>query len=144
VRLEASFDESGRRNFFGRYARETGQLVIKLNQPVNLTGRTVTMHVFVEGPSDVRFSAELAAVHSGRWISSHPLEGLAPGRWWTISHRFDAVNVAGMPGSSNPRPYPVGGTAPASAVDRLALAIRSTGDRRAWRGAVFVDDISWK
>jgi hypothetical protein len=144
VRLEASFDESGRRNFFGRYARETGQLVIRLNQPVNLTGRTVTMHVFVEGPSDVRFSAELAAVHAGRWISSHPLEGLSPGRWWTITHRFDAVNVAGMPGSSNPRPYPVGGTAPASQVDRLALAIHSTGDRRAWRGAVFVDDISWK
>jgi hypothetical protein len=144
VRLEASFDESGRRNFFGRYPRETGQLLIRLDQPVNLAGRTVTMHVFVEGPSDVRFSAELAAVNSGRWVSSRPLEGLAPGRWWTISHTFESVNVSGLTGSSNPWPFPNGGASPVHSVDRLALAIHSTGDRRAWRGAVFVDEVSWK
>jgi RNA polymerase sigma-70 factor (ECF subfamily) len=144
VRVDASFDDSGSQNFFGRYPKETGQLLVKLEHPVDLTGRTVTMHFFVEGPSDARFSAELAVVHHGRWVSNHPLLGLSPGRWWTVSHRFGSENVSGIRGSSNPWPYPNGGTSPVSEVDRLALAIHSTGELRIWKGAVFVDDIAWK
>jgi len=143
VRLDAAFDDSGRRNFFGRYPNETGQLLVRLDRPTDLTGKTVTMHVFVEGPPDVRFSAEIAAVQRGGWASSPPVKELAPGRWWTISHRFGVENPTGVAGSSNPFPYPTGGASTVAETDRLALAIHTTGDRRAWKGAVYIDDISW-
>lgn len=143
VRLDASFDESGHRNFFGRFANETGQLVVRLDRPTDLTGKTVTMHVYVEGPPDARFSAEIAAVQRGGWASSPAMKELAPGRWWTISHRFGVENQTGVSGSSNPFPYPNGGVSSVAETDRLALAIHTTGDRRAWKGAVYVDDISW-
>ena len=144
VRLEANFDDSGRQNFFGRFPNETGQLFIKLDHPTDLTGQTVTMHVFVDGPWDARFSAELAVADHGRWISNNPSRGLTPGRWWTVSHHFTEDNASGVPGSSNPMPFPNGGRSGVSEVDRLALAIRTTGERRTWRGAVYVDDISWR
>ena len=144
IRVDATFDDSGRQNFFGRFPNETGQLLIKLDHPTDLTGHTITMHVFVEGPWDARFSAELAVVDQGRWVSNEPSRGLSPGRWWTISHHFTADNAAGLPGSSNPYPYPNGGRSAVTEVDRLALAIRTTGERRSWKGAVFVDDISWR
>jgi len=143
VRMDASFDESGHRNFFGRFANETGQLVVRLDRPTDLTGKTVTMHVYVEGPPDARFSAEIAAVQRGGWASSPAMKELAPGRWWTISHRFGVENPTGVSGSSNPFPYPNGGVSSVAETDRLALAIHTTGDRRAWKGAVYVDDISW-
>lgn len=143
VRMDASFDESGRRNFFGRFANETGQLVVRLDRPTDLTGKTVTMHVYVEGPPDARFTAEIAAVQRGGWASGPAMKELAPGRWWTISHRFDVENPTGVRGSSNPFPYPNGGVSSVAETDRLALAIHATGDRRAWKGAVYVDDISW-
>jgi ferric-dicitrate binding protein FerR (iron transport regulator) len=144
VRVDAGFDDDGRQNYFGRFANETGQLLVKLEHPIDLTGRTVTMHVFVEGPWDARFSAELAVVDHGRWVSNAPSRGLTPGRWWTVTHHFGKENDSGVPGSSNPQPFPNGGRSTVSEVDRLALAIRSTGERRTWRGAVFVDDIAWK
>jgi len=143
VRMDAAFDESGRRNFFGRFPNETGELVVRLDRPTDLTGKTVTMHVYVEGPPDARFSAEIAAVQRGGWASSPAMKELAPGRWWTISHRFGVENATGVAGSSNPFPYPNGGVSSVAETDRLALAIHSTGDRRAWKGAVYVDDISW-
>jgi hypothetical protein len=143
VRMDAAFDESGHRNFFGRFANETGQLVVRLDRPTDLTGKTVTMHVYVEGPPEARFSAEIAAVQHGGWASSPAMKDLGPGRWWTISHRFDVDNPTGVRGSSNPLPFPSGGVSSVAETDRLALAIHSTGDRRAWKGAVYVDDISW-
>jgi hypothetical protein len=144
VRMDATFNDDGRQNYFGRFANETGQLLVKLDHPIDLTGRTVTMHVFVEGPWDARFSAELAVVDHGRWVSNAPSRGLTPGRWWTVTHHFGEENDSGVPGSSNPQPFPNGGRSTVSEVDRLALAVRSTGERRTWKGAVFVDDISWK
>jgi len=143
VRMDASFDARGRRNFFGRFANETGQLVVRLDRPTDLTGKTVTMHIYVEGPPDARFSAEIAAVQHGGWASSPAMRELTPGRWWTISHRFDVENPTGVRGSSNPMPFPNGGVSSVVETDRLALAIHTTGDRREWKGAVYVDDISW-
>ena len=144
LRVDATFNEVGKRNFFGRFAKETGEVVLKLHRRTNFTGRTVTAHVYVDGPADARFTAELVVVNQGRWVSGPPSRLLTPGHWWTISHRFEAENVAGGPGSSNPGPFPVGGTSPVSDVDRLGIAIHSTGGRRVWSGAVYVDDVSWK
>ena len=144
LRVDANFNDAGRRNFFGRFAKETGQVVIKLHRSTDFTGRTVTVHFFVEGPADARFTAELVVVNRGRWVSGPPSGQLVAGRWWTISHKFDAENEAGVPGSSNPGPFPVGGTSPVTDVDRLGLAIHSTGGRRVWTGAVYVDDVGWR
>jgi hypothetical protein len=144
VRVDAAFDDGGRRNFFGRFADETGQVLVRLEHATDLTGKTVTMHFFVEGPADARFSAELAAVERGGWVSSPAVPELGPGRWWTVSHRFGINNPTGVPGSSNPLPFPNGGSSSVVETDRLSLAIHSTGARRAWRGAIYVDDISWK
>ncbi|MBC8133519.1 MAG: FecR domain-containing protein, partial [Deltaproteobacteria bacterium] len=144
LRVDASFNDAGRRNFFGRFAKETGQVVIKLHRSTDLTGKTVSVHFFVDGPADARFTAELVAVNRGRWVSGPASGQLVAGRWWTISHRFEAENESGVPGSSNPGPFPVGGTSPVTACDRLGLAIHSTGARHVWTGAVYVDDVAWK
>ncbi len=144
LRVDATFNDSGRRNFFGRFAKETGQVVLNLRRPTDFTGKTVTVHFFVDGPADARFTAELAVVNRGRWVSGPASGQMAPGRWWTISHRFDAENEAGGPGSSNPGPFPVGGMSPVTESDRLGLAIHSTGGRRVWAGAVYVDDVGWR
>ncbi|MES1172580.1 MAG: hypothetical protein ABUL77_05040, partial [Bacteroidota bacterium] len=144
LRVDATFNESGRRNFFGRFPKETGQVVLKLPRATDFTGKTVTVHFFVDGPQDARFTAELVVVNRGRWVSGPPSGHLTAGRWWTMSHRFDAENESGVPGSSNPGPFPVGGTSPVSSCDRLGLAIHSTGGRRVWTGALYVDDVGWK
>jgi hypothetical protein len=144
LRVDAGFNDAGRRNFFGRFAKETGQVVIKLHRSTDFTGKTVTVHFFVDGPADARFTAELVVVNRGRWVSGPPSGQLVPGRWWTISHQFEAENEAGVPGSSNPGPFPVGGTSPVSSCDRLGVAIHSTGGRRVWTGAVYVDDVGWR
>jgi ferric-dicitrate binding protein FerR (iron transport regulator) len=144
VRLRANFTEQGRRNYFGRFLRETGQMVIRLDRSTDFTGRTVTMHVFVEGPSDARFSAEVFVVHRGHWVGSEPMRELSPGRWWTIKHTFRSANPTGGAESSNPQPYPGEGLSPVTDCNRVSLAIRSTGARRNWTGAVYVDDVGWR
>jgi hypothetical protein len=144
LRVDANFNEAGRRNFFGRFAKETGQVVLKLHRSTDFTGKTVTVHFFVDGPADARFTAELVVVNRGRWVSGPPSGQLVAGRWWTISYRFEAENESGVSGSSNPGPFPVGGTSPVSSCDRLGLAIHSTGGRGVWTGAVYVDDVGWK
>jgi FecR protein len=144
LRVDASFNDSGRRNFFGRFPKETGEVVIKLHRTTDFTGKTVTVHFFVDGPADARFTAELVVVNRGRWVNGPPSGQMAAGRWWTISHRFETENESGVPGSSNPGPFPVGGTSPVSDCDRLGLAIHSTGGRRVWTGAVYVDDVGWR
>jgi len=144
IRADAKFNDLGRRNFFGRFPNETGQVIIKLDRPTNFTGKTLRVHFFVDGPSDARFTAELFVVHRGRWIASQPLEELGPGHWWTISHRFDVQNMSGVSGSSNPTPFPVGAMSEVTDCNRLAIAIHSTGDRRVWTGAIYVDDVGWR
>ena len=144
VRFRANFTEQGRRNYFGRFLRETGQMVIRLDRPTDFTERTVTMHVFVEGPSDARFSAEVFVVHRGHWVGSEPMRELTPGRWWTIKHKFKSANPTGGSESSNPQPYPGEGLSPVSDCNRVSLAIRSTGTRRNWAGSVYVDDVGWR
>jgi FecR protein len=144
LRVDANFNDSGRRNFFGRYPKETGEVVIKLHRATDFTGRTVTVHFLVDGPSDARFTAELVVVNRGRWVNGPASGPLAAGKWLTISHRFEAENESGVRGSSNPGPFPEGGTSPVSSCDRLGLAIHSTGTRRVWTGAVYIDDVGWK
>ena len=102
----------------------------------------MTVHVFVEGPSDLRFGAQIFAVNSppsgGRtreatWVGGGYTPDLATGRWWTLSHRFERENHLFE-----------GGTSVVDRVERLAVQVYAIGKDRIWTGRVFVDDIGWQ
>ena len=143
-RADMAFDRDGRRNFFGRFLNEAGQFVIRLPHNANFTNKTVTMHFYVDGPRNARFTAELFVVHRGAWVGSPASENLTGGRWWTITHRFDADNPVGHEKTIEPRPYPSIGRSPVFDCNRIALSIRSTGTLEKWTGSVYVDDVGWR
>jgi hypothetical protein len=134
LRLDATFNDTGRRNFFGRLPYQTGQVVVRLPYPMNFTNRTVTLRFYVEGPSDVRLSALLNVIHHGRSVPGPLVENLVPGRWYTISHKFGHDNS-----------IPGGTTSPVTECNRIALNVygASTG-RSTWTGAVYIDDLEWR
>jgi hypothetical protein len=136
LRVDATFHENGRRNFFGRLPYQTGQVIVQLPRSVDFSGKTVTMQVFVEGPSDVRVSALPVVIHRGAWVPGEMLENVAPDRWWTVSSRFEKEN-----------PIPGGTTSGVFDCNRVALIIYNSGKdrgRQTWNGAVYVDEIAWR
>jgi hypothetical protein len=139
VRLDVEFNEGGRRNFMGRLPNQSGQIVFTLPQLMDFTDRTVSLHVFFDGPTDARVAAQLYVIHHGKWVNGPVVDHLVPRRWWTLSHTFRAEN----PITVGP-PYPPGGTSLVTDCDRIALVVYSTGGTRTWSGAVYVDDINWR
>jgi len=142
LRVDARFDLAGAPNRFGDRPRHAGEVLVDLPSSIDLTGQTVTVHVFVEGPSDLRFGAQIFAVNlppsSGRtreatWVGGGYTPDLTTGRWWTLSHRFEREN----------RLFE-GGTSVVDRVERLAVQIYAIGKDRIWTGRVFVDDIGWQ
>jgi ferric-dicitrate binding protein FerR (iron transport regulator) len=142
LRVDASFDLAGAPNRFGDRPRHAGEVLVELPSSIDLTGQTVTVHVFVEGPSDLRFGAQIFAVNSppsgGRtreatWVGGGYTPDLTTGRWWTLSHRFERENHLFE-----------GGTSVVDRVERLAVQIYAIGKDRIWTGRVFVDDIGWQ
>jgi len=142
LRVDARFDLAGAPNRFGDRPRHAGEVLVDLPSSVDLTGHTVTVHVFVEGPSDLRFGAQIFAVNSppsgGRtreatWVGGGYTPDLATGRWWTLSHRFERENHLFE-----------GGTSVVDRVERLAVQVYAIGKDRIWTGRVFVDDIGWQ
>lgn len=142
LRVDARFDLAGAPNRFGDRPRHAGEVLIDLPSSIDLTGQTVTVHVFVEGPSDLRFGAQIFAVNSppsgGRtreatWVGGGYTPDLATGRWWTLSHRFERENHLFE-----------GGTSVVDRVERLAVQVYAIGKDRVWTGRVFVDDIGWQ
>ena len=142
LRVDARFDLAGAPNRFGDRPRHAGEVLVDLPSSIDLTGQTVTVHVFVEGPSDLRFGAQIFAVNSppsgGRtreatWVGGGYTPDLTTGRWWTLSHRFEREN----------RLFE-GGTSVVDRVERLAVQVYAIGKDRIWTGRVFVDDIGWQ
>jgi len=123
----------GTPNFFGRLPHETGQVIIRLPRSTDFTDRTLTMHFFVEGPSDVRLSALPVVIHRGAWVPGRMVENVVPDRWLTLSARFERENV--LPG---------GKVSPVFDCNRVVLILYNNGGRRTWNGAVYIDDVSWK
>jgi FecR protein len=138
VRLDVNFDQLGRRNFMGRLPHQSGEAVIQLPQLTDFTDKTVSMHVFIDGPPEARIAAQLFVIHHGKWVNGPIVDQMVPKRWWTISHRFQAQN----PITVGP-PYPPAGTSLVTECDRMALIVYSTGGPRTWTGAIYVDDVGW-
>jgi ferric-dicitrate binding protein FerR (iron transport regulator) len=142
LRVDARFDLAGAPNRFGDRPRHAGEVLVDLPSSIDLTGKTVIVHVFVEGPSDLRFGAQIFAVNSppsgGRtreatWVGGGYTPDLTTGRWWTLSHRFERENHLFE-----------GGTSVVDRVERLAVQVYAIGKDRIWTGRVFVDDIGWQ
>ncbi len=118
--LEVPFRESGT-------PFQSGDAILKLPQPVDLRGRTVVVHFYVDAPADVTFNARVLGEDVGRRTGHTYAPGLVPGRWYAISTTFH-----GPSGIFEPK----ANVADASHIDSLVLRIDSTGDRRTWSGTI--------
>jgi hypothetical protein len=136
-RVAARFDLTGAPTRLGHRPRHSGEVLVALPAEIDLTGKTVTVHFFVEGPTDVRFGAQLfvvnrAAVGDPKWVGGGFTQ-VTGGRWWTLSHAFAREN----------RLYE-GGTSAVDHVEKITLQLYAVGADRVWTGRVFVDDLGWQ
>jgi hypothetical protein len=134
LKLDADFDvagtpnETGRANFIGILPSQVGEVGVRLPAPVDLTEREVTVHFYVDAPSNVRFAARVFASNLGTWVPSRYEADLTPGRWWTIRHVFRSE----------------AGGHPVNHVDKLTFQIYAVGLQKVWSGSVYVDDFGWR
>ena len=138
LRVDARFDLAGALNRLGQPPRHSGEVLVDLPAAVDLTGHTVTVHFFVEGPTDLRFGAQLFAVDGSvagdpKWVGGGFIPDLTTGRWWTLTHAFQREN----------RLFE-GGTSPVDHVEKLSLQLYAIGKDRVWTGRVYVDDLGWQ
>lgn len=126
--LEEPFRESGQ-------PFQSGEAMLKLPQPVDLRGRTVIVHLYVDAPADVTFDVRVLADDVGRRTGHTYAPGLVPGRWYAISTTF-----RGPSGIFEPK----ANVADASHIDGLVVRVDSSGDRRTWSGTIYIDDVSWR
>jgi hypothetical protein len=134
LRADAHFDLSGTLNHIQMRPHQSGNIQVQLQAPVDLTGKTISAHIYVEAPSDVRFAAEILALDHGKWVGGGYLPDLSPGRWLTIaSHRYARDN-----------PLFGGGTSRVDSVDTVIIQIYSVDKHRTWNGKVFIDDMGWR
>ncbi len=135
--LDANFDLSGPQNRLHQRPHEKGGVWVPLGRALDLTDRTVTAHVYVEAPPDVRFGAELYVVNGsdlgGKWAGGGKVSGLRPGQWISISHTF-----------AKQSPLWNGTTTDVRNAHFVAVDIFSEGAVPVWRGRVLIDDIGWR
>jgi hypothetical protein len=116
-------------------APASGEAILKLPQMVDLRGRTVLAHFYVDGPADARFDARILADDVGRRAGNTYAPGLTPGKWYAVSTTFH-----GPSGIFEPRANVAG----AAQIQALVIRIDAAGDRRTWSGTIYIDDVSWK
>jgi len=126
--LEEPFRESGQ-------PFQSGEAMLKLPQPVDLRGRTVIVHLYVDAPEDVTFDVRVLGDDVGRRTGHTYAPGLVPGRWYAISTTF-----RGPSGIFEPR----ANVADAAHIDGLVVRVDASGDRRTWSGTIYIDDVSWR
>jgi hypothetical protein len=114
---------------------QSGVAILKLPHPVDLRGRTVVVHFYVDAPGDVTFDARVLADDVGRLAGNAYAPGLSPGKWYAVSTTFHGPTGIFEPHSN---------TASASHTDAIVLRIDATGDRRTWSGTIYIDDVSWR
>ncbi len=114
---------------------QSGVAVLQLPHPVDLRGRTVVVHFYVDAPADVTFDARVLADDVGRRAGNTYAPGLTPGKWWAVSTTFHGPTGIFEPHTN---------TAGASHTDAIVLQIDATGDRRTWSGNIYIDDVSWR
>jgi hypothetical protein len=132
LKLDAEFNPSGPPNALGTLPYKTGQVTVRLGKPVDLTGKLVVAHVYVEAPERVQLGMQVFAIdHAQRKTVAGGVEQhIAAGRWWTVRASFEE------PGK--------GARSPLAHVDGLAFQIYDMGGQRTWNGTVYIDDVGWK
>jgi hypothetical protein len=135
LRINASYDLTGKRNAHGRFPNQVGQLVISLGKHVDMTGKTVTAHVYVEAPATASYGAILSVIQNGVLVGGKFIYPLKPGDWNDVAATYTAEN----------RLYE-GGTSRVNDVDGVVVQVDALGSspQRTWSGAVYVDDVDWR
>jgi hypothetical protein len=133
LKFDADFNGSVKPSWNGEPSIQSGEAILILPAPVDLTRKTVTVHFYVSGPEDAEFTARIQADVVGKRIGDTYTPNLYPGRWWTISNTFGAKSKVLDFGSSE-----------IEGIRRLILKIDATGTRHVWAGAIYIDDISWR
>ena len=135
LRIDASYDLTGKRNAHGRFPNQVGQLILSLGKHVDMTGRTVTAHVYVEAPTTASYGAILSVVQNGVLVGGKFIYPLKPGDWNDVTASYTAEN----------RLYE-GGTSHVNDVDGVVVEVDAQGPspQRTWSGAVYVDDVDWR
>jgi tetratricopeptide (TPR) repeat protein len=135
LRVDATFDLNGARNDYGLLPNQGGQLLIKLPRRVDLTNKTVTLHLYADAAAGASFGALVFAVNKGRWVGGKFFSSLTAGKWWTITGTFQASN----------RLYD-GGSSPVNEVEAIALQVSPLGAaaQRTWSGRFYIDDVDWR
>ncbi len=126
--LEVPFRESGQ-------PFQSGEAILTLPQPVDLRGRTVVVHFYVDAPADVTFDVRVLGDDVGRRTGHTYAPGLVPGKWYAVSTTF-----RGPSGIFEPK----ANVADASHIGALVIRVDATGDRRTWSGTIYIDDVSWR
>lgn len=132
LRFDATFDVNRHDENHGA-PLQVGEAVIALPTPIDLRGKTVTVHFLVQAPFAAEFTARIYAVQVGKRVGTSYSAGLTADQWWTISNTF----------REPPQSFTTVGSE-VGMVDRLMLSIEASGDFRNWSGAVYVDDVSWR
>jgi hypothetical protein len=113
----------------------------EFSQPVEMKGKTLTAHIFVD-KFDTPLNAQLAIIqYRGRYriIFDGPIFNA---RGWNT--------IGGIVGPENPKAFSAGETVPASvAASELVIAVYlstdvRSGDRETWESDIYFDEIGWK
>jgi hypothetical protein len=134
LRVDASFDLSGTRNKYGLLPNQAGQVLIKLAKPTDLTGKTLTFHIYADAAPNASFGAVVFAINKGTWVGGKFVKALTVGKWWTITATFAAENHLYEGGSSR-----------VDEVDAIAFQVSAMGEaaQRTWSGRFYVDEVGW-
>jgi hypothetical protein len=135
VRVRADFNLEGARTSAGHLPFQLGEVFMKLPTSIDLTNRTLTAHVYIDGPAGVTVGAAIAAWNRDHIVDGKPTQNQPTGRWLTLQSTFGATN----------RLY-AGGTSKADEVDGLVVQLWALGtkEQRTWSGTVYVDDVGWR
>jgi tetratricopeptide (TPR) repeat protein len=135
LRVQAHFSLKEGRTTSGVIPTQLGEVYLKLPARIDLTGRTVTAHVYVDAPAGVVFGGQLLAANGKVWVDGAGVNNQPTGRWITLSHTFAADNRLYM-----------GGTAKVDQTDGIVVQLWALGakSQRTWDGAVYIDDVAWK
>ena len=127
LRVQADFALGGKRTPAGVLPSQSGEISLELPSRIDLTNRTLTAHVYVDGPAGVSFGAQVGAVNHEVWVGGTAAHNQQTGRWITLSHTFAADN----------RVY-TGGTSKVNDVDAVVIQLWAAGAKpqRNWTGAV--------
>jgi hypothetical protein len=130
LRADASFTLDGPRDERNLLPFQTGHVAVRFKHPIDLTNRTVTVHLFVDADPAVRFGAGFYARSGDKKANSPWVHVQSPGRWVTLRHTYAPENRVWE-----------GGTTRVNAVSELGISVWAEGTVRVFAGRVYVDEV---